>query len=425
MEIKRLDGHLWKRFVESGSREVINRRNYINAINVFPVADGDTGTNLSKTLEAMAEKSVSTDSFSDTVNQVTRSGLAHARGNSGIIFVSYFNGLAIGAAAHDSISISEFAHIAHHAVPYAYQSVENPVEGTMITVIRDWAQFLYEHYMHFDSFNSLLHEAYLIAERSLEKTTEFLEVFKKNRVVDAGALGFVAFLSGINIFLKNPNADHLVDSTVVPKLLETGEEESHFRFCTEAFLDRVVVPQEDLKAKLQDLGDSLIVTQVDHKMRVHIHTDHPQALFQLLKSCGELKEQKVEDMWLQQAVRKEPLSTIALLTDSIADIADDLKLKYQIHTLPLRITVDEVDYLDKASIQLESVFKSMLYSEYYPSSSLPAPADIEEKLRDLLDRYEQVLIVLVSSQLSGTYNAVLKASERLDPSGQRIKVIDT
>jgi hypothetical protein len=425
MEITRLDGHLLKNFLDSGMLEVTNHKGYINAINVFPVADGDTGTNLSRTLKAMSEKSQVTDSFSMTASSISQSGLAHARGNSGIIFVSYINGLALESGEHETVGLEEFAHMAHGAVAYAYGSIENPVEGTMISVIRDWADYLVSNYMHFKSFNGLFASAYTLAEQSLHKTTDMLEVLKHNKVVDAGAAGFVGFLRGINLFLKNQILPLLISEEAYDVEIHSDEEDSSYRYCTEAFLEGVTISAVDLKAKIKHLGDSLIVTRMGNQMRIHLHTDQPAELYKRIKPYGLISEQKVDDMAMQKNVRMQTHKPLAILTDSIADITDALKLKDHIHTLPLTITVDEVDYLDKQTIELEQVFEAMVSAKDYPTSALPAPGRIEEKLIFLLENYERILVISVSSNLSGTYSAFKKVAEKLDPLGKRIVVFDS
>jgi len=425
MEITQLDGHLLKRFLDSGMLEVTNHKGYINSINVFPVSDGDTGTNLSRTLKAMSEKSQVTDSFSVTASSISQSGLAYARGNSGIIFVSYINGLALESAGYESVGLEEFAHIACGAVAYAYGSIENPVEGTMITVMRDWADYLKSNYMHFKSFNSLLAGAYTFTEQSLHKTTDMLDILKHNKVVDAGAAGFVSFLRGINLFLKNQILPLLNSEEATEVEIHSDEEESAYRFCTEAFMERVTISAVEIKSKLKNLGDSLIVTRMGNQMRIHIHTDQPVEFFKRIKPYGFISEQKVDDMSMQKIVRAASHRPLAILTDSIADIPDNFTLKAHIHILPLTITVDEVDYLDKQTSDLEQVFDAMNSSTVYPTSALPSPGRIEEKLIYLLENYEKILIISVSSKLSGTYSAFKKMSEKLDPTGIRIVTFDS
>jgi uncharacterized protein len=141
---------------DSGAQEVNFHHKYLNAINVFPIADGDTGTNMVATMRAMVENSIRIQSFSAMIRSISESGLASARGNSGILFASYVNGLAVNAASYEAVSIKEFSNIVHKALDHLYQAIENPVEGTMITVIRDWAVFLFHHHEKYNSFQELL-----------------------------------------------------------------------------------------------------------------------------------------------------------------------------------------------------------------------------------------------------------------------------
>ena len=138
-----------------GAQAVKRQKKYLNVINVFPVADGDTGTNMVATLQAIVDHSPRMTSFSAMIQRIAEAGMAYTRGNSVIIFASYVNGMAINSASHESDNVSQFAGIVHKAVDYRYHIIENPVEGTMICVMRDWAIFLSKNHPRYDTVQEI------------------------------------------------------------------------------------------------------------------------------------------------------------------------------------------------------------------------------------------------------------------------------
>ena len=425
MNSRTIDGHDIRNWFQFGFREVEQNKKQINAINVFPVADGDTGTNLTLTLKAMSDWPTATRSFGKMLEKISESGLAHARGNSGIIFASYINGLASEGKLYETIGVSEFSSAAHNAVEYIYKAVEKPVEGTMISVIRDWAYFLSTNNHKFQFFEDLLAEAYKVARASLGKTTETLEVLRKNHVVDAGGEGFVRFLKGINgVFSQEKAQVPDVDLTQnAPSIIE--EYDSSYRYCTEFLVQHSGLISHELHRKLEELGDSFIISYLPDKFRIHIHTNYPQQVRKLLKEEGEVLEQKVDDMKLQNEVLFHQKSKVALLTDSIADLPDYLVMHHQIHTIPLTILFDEELYLDKNTINLKGLFAEIEASPSYPTSSQPEVGRVRERLEYLCEHYDSIIIISVAEKLSGTFSVFKKEAERLEQSGKKVTVIDS
>lgn len=425
MKLSRIDGedlHSWFRY---GLKEVTRSKSYMNEINVFPVADGDTGTNLTMTLRAMAENPKSTRSFGDMVERISESGLSNARGNSGLIFASYFSGIALEGGSFESVDISEFSRIAKKAVHYVYQAIENPVEGTMISVIRDWADFLFLNHNDFVFFDDLLGAAYHTAETSLAKTPELLDVLRRNKVVDSGAAGFVGFLKGINHFFLHGVKDE--EATEPHGAMEAifDFQDSPFRYCTEFSLCNVTKATVKLKGELEGLGDSLIVTSYKDRLRIHLHTNNPGDALNKALPYGTLVEQKVDDMVLQQIVRTQPRGGVALITDSIADIPDSLRMKHRIHVVPLTLLMNDIPYLDKVTIGLNRLFTVMDTAEEYPTSSQPEPFRIREMFERVLGSYDSVIVVSVADKLSGTFGVFRREAQLLEEQGARITVIDS
>lgn len=202
MKISYLDGpRLYYAFMVGGN-EVIKDQKYLNKINVFPVPDSDTGTNLASTMRSIAEGAVPNPSFYKTVHSIADMALSGARGNSGIIFAQFLYGISEEIKNVNRISTSSFGEIVKKAVQYAYRSVVSPVEGTMLTVMKDWAEAVYQQRTKKQDFVELLSYSLQVTKKSLIETRYKLPVLTKAGVVDAGAKGFVDFLEGITNFIK-------------------------------------------------------------------------------------------------------------------------------------------------------------------------------------------------------------------------------
>ena len=417
----------------AGAREVSAHIRYLNLINVFPVADGDTGTNLSTTLRAMVEKPCRTQSFSQMLAAISQSGLEGARGNSGIIFASYVNGLAQESQPYERVSVKEFAKVAFGAVQHLYSAVENPQEGTLMSVIRDWAAFLHGHTEQYQSFGALFSAAYQTALASLERTKTQLAVLRKHNVVDSGAAGFVRFLAGMNrVFAEGRMTPSQAAEEDEPVLSLTGEETLSYRYCTEALVDAASIPAGDadafvagIKALLHPLGDSLIVTLRGGRLKVHIHTNTPDLVMERLRAYGALLEQKADDMALQNSLRALTPGGIGLVTDSIADLPDAFLLENHISVIPMGVLADGNAYLDKTTIRLTQLFREMDKADGYPTSAQPEPARILALLTARLAQFDSLIVLSVASPLSGTYQAMAKAAGQLSTPEKPITVIDT
>ena len=218
-----------------GLQEVQANKKRLNAINMFPIPDGDTGTNLFVTIRAMIETVTKQSSFSEMITNISNLGLSHARGNSGVLFASYINGLAIESSGLENLTISDFAEVTYRAIGYLYQSIENPVEGTMISVIRDWATYIFQNHERYNTFQVMFLDAFKVAKNSLAETSQQLAILRKNHLVDAGAEGFVNFLHGINRFYTGDQIE-ITKFNSSDFNLDIEDDISSYRFCTEIYL---------------------------------------------------------------------------------------------------------------------------------------------------------------------------------------------
>ncbi|MGM0446569.1 MAG: DAK2 domain-containing protein, partial [Bacillota bacterium] len=427
MKIKYLNGErLYYAFI-SGAKEVIENRKELNEINVFPVPDGDTGTNLSRTLNMVIKNVIADKSIKITLDSMGDAALKGAIGNSGIIFAQFINGLKESIDTENRLSVNKFVKMIENAVDLTYQAISEPVEGTMLTVMRDWSKALKELKSKTDDFEVIMQESLKTAKKSLEKTKDQLEVLKKAQVVDSGALGFIYFLKGILEFIetgKIEDIDNINISLEVEENVFDQKTEIKFRYCTEAYLENVKINIKSLNQELSRYGDSLIIAGSIDKMRVHIHTNKPAEFFSKLNQYSTIIDQKVDDMLIQYNIQFNRITEIALVTDSIADLPQKFIDENQIHVIPINLIIDNTNYLDKVTITHDKFYDLVDQSEEYPTSSQPTVKSVEDKLSFIADHYEKIIIITVSSKLSGTYQTVKSAVKKID-NNVEVAIIDS
>ncbi len=430
MEMVSITGYdLYNAFL-SGFSEVSKQRSFLNRINVFPVPDGDTGSNLVSTLAAIINETKASDCFKATMNLMADAALNGARGNSGIILAQFINGINYEIKKAETITLGSLVDSIRQAVPYAYTAIMEPIEGTMITVIREWSEAMGELKNTAISVEDFVLRSLDAARQSLANTPNLLEVLKKSSVVDSGAYGFVAFLEGVARFIRNRIINSTTD-TVEKVDLEIEDEhldfteEINFRYCTEALISNLEADIGILKQRLTPLGDSLIIAGTNEKARIHIHTNEPTELFNILRDGGNVLQQKVDDMKQQYLVANERRHSIAIMTDSIADLPKELVEEHQIHVLPLNLIIGGSPYLDKLTIAPNDFYALMDKLKEYPTSSLPSQKSVEDIFSLLTDHYEAVIVITVSKEMSGTYHIMEKAARKFLDQGKQIKVIDS
>jgi uncharacterized protein len=410
-----LDGrNLYYTFV-AGARKVIEHQIELNRINVFPINDGDTGTNLVSTIRSVIESLHPHRSYKITADRIAESTLINARGNSGIIFAQFFYGLSNETADCNVITLKQFAESIKRSVKYVYEAVSNPVEGTMLTVIKEWADYIYESWHKFSDFNQLLLGSYEVLEKSLVETKSKLKILAKNNVVDAGAKGFVLFVEGIIDYIHTRNIKELIqakaESVPLPKTEEVISDEVEFRYCTEAILKNTLISQPDLMSLLQKYGNSAVVAGSDKMRRIHVHTNNPAELFYDLRDFGTIAFQKADDMIRQSESVFKRKYKIALVTDSTCDLAEEIIDNYQIHMLPVNISFGDNHYLDKITLKPEQFYKMLNDSSHYPKSSQINEKSFINLYSHLASHYDSVIAVNLSDKFSGTFHTSQKAAQ--------------
>jgi hypothetical protein len=415
--VNEMDGRrLYYTFI-AGARKVIEHQVELNKINVFPVNDGDTGTNLASTIRAVIDSLHPHRSYKVTFERIAETTLINARGNSGIIFAQFLHGMNTETGNFKTITIKQFAESIKNSVRYIYEAVSNPVEGTMLTVIKDWANYIYDNRNIITDFNQLFIGSIGVLNRSLVATKSKLAVLTRANVVDAGARGFVFFVEGIIDFIKSHNLKELVqiraETGIFLKLEESLPEKVDFRYCTEALIKNSTIDIHTLRPILEKYGNSIVVAGSDKMRRLHIHTNTPADLFKELRETGILTFQKADDMVRQSEVVYNRKWKIALVTDSTCDLSQELIDKYQINMLPLNVTFGENNYLDRITIQNEQFYTLLKENKDYPKTSQVNEKAFINLYSHLASHYDSIIAIHISEKLSGTFNSSQKAAAKI------------
>lgn len=413
----------------AGTQKVTAFKEELNKINVFPVYDSDTGNNLSATLNYIVDEVIPTDSAEETIKLMADASLTGAKGNSGIIVAQFLNGLSQELSGEEELSVRIFGKSVKNSIPHAYKAVSKPVEGTILTVLKDWAEAVGRICQHTNDFVQVFSESLSIAKESLQRTPEKLLILKEANVVDAGAQGFVHFLEGIVDFIRTGDAKKNQKEKIIENIIETHQEEINetldWRYCCEALLTGNRINHDQLKQEISGLGDSMIIAGTEEKVKIHIHSNRPQEFFYNLRKYGRIVHQKVDDMKSQYDLVHFRKNRIGLVTDSIADLPQDFIEEQQIQVIPLNLDIDGSIFLDKVGIDSPRLFIIIDDLEKFPTSSQPSVNLVRQKLDFLKDKYESIIMVSVSSEISGTWNVFNSCVEELKKEGTKISLINS
>ncbi len=433
IKIRYIDGARLKRSILASAGRISEMQEMLNDINVFPVADADTGTNMAMTMQSIVESAQACpySTLSDVCACISDGALTGARGNSGAILAQFFQGLSEGAGGRERLSPEEFADAVALAAKRAREALANPREGTILTVMQDWADSLKEQAIGKEDFTELFGDALRRARESLADTPNKLKVLSRAGVVDAGAQGFVHLLEGLSDFINSGKiAAYRAKSHMFDKIrhfhFNKVDDVIHFRYCSECLLQGEGIDKKELQQKLSLLGDSLIIVGNARKVRVHIHTNEPQALFDLAATMGTVLQTKIEDMQKQhdEALDQAPRKGIALVTDSTCDMPQELFDKYNIHVVPVVIQIGEKSYQDRVEISAQDFYRILETDSQRLTTSQPPVASFLKVYSRLVEQYESVISIHISEALSGTINgARIAAREYADK--MNIEVINS
>lgn len=453
--VTQLTSTLLAKMIIEASHQLSEHKNYLNKINVFPVPDGDTGSNMNYTVQKVREElqSKEFEGFAELGKAITHTAMFHSRGNSGTVISQFFKGFC---ADFDKIEIYESKNLLksfEQGNRQAWQSFEKPAKGTILDVIEAATQGVKTGAKKSSNLIEILEIAIEQAQTALRKTQNDLPQNRKAGVVDSAGAGFVYMLGGFVSALK--------DKQIVFREVRTEdhfgfyeEEELTFRYCTECVLKGDNLDEDGLRKQLKDIGDSLQALTVDDYLKFHIHTDRPEEVRRIVESFGVVEFFKAEDMVEQQRLNLEKKRQehqkngngfaeskilteiqiqknktkipLAVITDTSADLPEGWLDKYplKIITLPVFLADNETEELT-AKFSKSEFYKQMeLDSKFVPKTSKAADGELRAAYEELLNKADRVVCLPIAADLSGTYQAALKAKEGLTDNS-RITVVDT
>lgn len=428
--ILELNGARLSRLLRAGIQRLLADQEHLNRINVFPVPDGDTGTNMALTMNAVLASLRRGDNehAGSTLTRAADAALDGARGNSGAILAQFFLGMGDSAGTHAALSTAQFATAVTAGASYARESLSEPREGTVLTVITDFAAetaHLASAGIH--DFLGLFSQALAKARKSLQHTSEQLEELRAARVVDAGAQGFVDLLEGMTEHLHLDVDAEPAEAFVPVDVNEAAAGETHdlsHRFCTECTVVGANIDRRKLREQLSALGSSLVLAGTTRKSKVHIHVNDPAEVFRVAAQFGEVSGQKADDMQRQQLAAHARDRRVAIVTDSVADIPEDKLDELGIHIVPLRIHFGEHSYLDKVGLSPEEFLAELVRNPQHPKTSQPPAGDFRRQFEFLTSHFDGVVSINVTSKVSGTCNAAQAAADRVQ-SRSTVDVVDS
>jgi hypothetical protein len=435
-KIKYLNGVRLQRAIVAGADWVVAMQKHLDAINVFPVPDGDTGSNMAATMKSIAERAKENidKSLHRVSDALADSALMGAKGNSGAILAQFFQGLAEGLKGHGKVSTERFGQAVHVAAQKAQEAISSPREGTILTVIREWSDRVRENCKKTADFDELLRDSLQWAQKALERTPEQLASLKKAGVVDAGAQGFVYMLEGIVSYLEKGDlaaskldAQRNAELDVVPLIEEDffdDHEDSPFRYCTECFVSGKDIDIPKLRKDLEGLGDSLIVAGSSTKAKVHIHTNTPARVFAIAAREGEFREQKIDDMNQQNRdAHRTDKARVAVVADTGCDIPAELCEKYNIHFIHHSIIFgDNETYLDQLGIQRDDFYARLRDFKTPIRTSHPTPTQFKRMYAFLLKYFDACVSIHLPAAHSGTIHGARRIASEFDG---KVAIVDS
>jgi len=330
--LKKITGRFLKIIIKKATENLLKHRDEVNALNVFPVPDGDTGSNMCSTmLEACKYiDNVKSDDLLEVWRAVKEGALMGARGNSGVILSQILRGMA-DASPREYITPADFVKMISNARKVAYSAVIRPVEGTMLTVVKVLDEQLQNK--NFETFEELFDWIVETVKDTVNRTPHMLQKLREAGVVDAGAKGLYYIFEGMRDAIKGNIQVNLeeVEQASVEELQRMAFEEITNRYCTEVAVKRnQVVEKSELEAFLNEIGDSVVLVEQDDLIKLHVHTNHPGQVLEKIIEFGEIVKVKIDNMKLQHehVISTQPTKEIGVVAVSpgkgISDILKSL-----------------------------------------------------------------------------------------------------
>lgn len=431
LQIGYLDGRRFRKLILAGVRSVSREREELDRINVFPVPDGDTGTNLTLTLRAIADavRPMKSRSLAEVAGVAAEASVLGARGNSGMLFSYLLLGFAQSVGEKLRVGSSEVAEAFSVAASRLHEALENPVEGTIVSVVRDMADAGIAGGKAGDGdLVPWMRDLQEAAERSLRRTRELLPALREAGVVDAGAKGIVVFFEGVLGLIEGRVETGALEESEPefrpPSLYfarESGAGADEGRYCTQVVIRGELPETPIIRKALTGFGTSTIIVRSGSVAKVHIHSDDPQEIIAILARFGSIESERIEDTLLAGTANHHT----AVLTDSASDLPCEWVERHGVHVVPMQVLVGEDVYRDGIDLQPDELLALMEDAgSRQPKTSQPTPAAFATAARDAIDHgAKELLGIFVSSALSGTCMSGAKVLRQFDE--VPVEVIDS
>jgi len=412
----------------AGIRHLFQRREYIDRINVFPVPDGDTGTNMAFSFKVIHEavQHVHGLTMKQLMTRIADASIDGSRGNSGAIMAQYFHGFSESLADKAFMNAAEMAKASSAGAKVAWTAMSEPVAGTLPTVLEDFSSALERKAQQgVEDIREMLEYGLVCARESLARTPDLLPVLKQAGVVDAGGQGFVDLLEGVWTFINSGDIDDV--QADVEEMLSASNtviemDVGAHRFCTECVIEGTALDRALIMKQLEQLDcSSLVVAGGRKRVRVHIHVNSPGEAYLACEQFGELHQQKADDMRRQHGLMNQA-GQVAIVTDSGADIPLEEQERLAIHMVSARLNFGATEYIDYVSMMPADLYRMLEDSEEMPKTSQPPVGDFSRQYDLLTGHGYDVMSVGLSEALSGTTQAARTAAEQFDG---RVRVFDT
>lgn len=408
-----VDGPRLARSMSAAADWVQAGREEINRINVFPVPDGDTGTNFSLTLRAVADalQALGDAPLPDTARTMAHAAVLGARGNSGMMLAHFLLGVAESLGTLEQADATDLARALRRGSDTLYAALDEPREGTILTVAREAADAAERAARDSADIGTFMDRMLAESERALARTPELLAVLKEAGVVDAGGKGFVRMFEGVVRFIQGdpilPAGPEPPGEAFNPAAFSEVASERDFQYCTEVLVrGEQLPPANEVRAAMHTFGGSVVVVVAGDILKVHVHTDTPEAVFSHAARWGTITARKADDMreqhrQLQHGARRP----VAIVTDSSADLTDAILDRHQIAMVPLQVMFGTQTFQDRLGLRPEEFYQRLRSTRDLPTTSQPTPADFVRVFRSAAAEADAVIAILLARALSGTWQA--------------------
>ena len=409
-----VDGPRLARSMYAAADWVYAGREEINRLNVFPVPDGDTGTNFSLTLRAVADalQALGGASLGETARTAARAAVLGARGNSGMMLAHFLLGFSESLGDRATARAPEIAAAIRQGADTLYASLDEPREGTILTVAREAAAAAERAAAESRDIADFMRRMLAQGETALALTPTLLAVLREAGVVDAGGKGFVRMLEGVVRLIQGDPILAVPPGTTIsdvnPAADFTVAAERDYQFCTECLVRGEQLPtSNEVRSTLHQFGGSVVVAQVGDILKMHVHTDTPEAVFAFAERWGTVTVRKADDMRAQhRGLRHDtPRRPVAIVADSSADLPDVVLDRHHIALVPLQVTFGDTSYRDRIGLKPAEFYRMLREAKSLPTTSQPTPGEFVKAFRSATAEANEVVAVLLSAALSGTFQA--------------------